>query len=166
MNSTSLQYTPGEIPTVSARTQVGSVPANATVEPASTNVVGVDPPAGQNVRWLNYVDKRLKDFSERPEVSDDPEAYQKPPAEAVASARRIAWTYFGAQTPTPNVVPSVQGGVDFVWYKGDWHLKIQVLPEGASIWAHNLSNGKLWAGSLDDNSEELRKLLVELSGVR
>ena len=105
-------------------------------------------------------------LSNRPEVLDDPEDYPKPPAETIVRARTIAWGYFAELTPTRNVVPSVEGGVDFVWYKGDWHLKIKVGVEGASVWAHNLSTGDLWAGPLDENSDKLRRLLVELAGVR
>ena len=172
MNSTTLQYQSIRLPVITARTQAHP-PAEETPEmDARSSLSTTSLPSrevsatGQNVRWLSYVDKRLGALSNRPEVLDEPEDYPKPPAETIVRARTIAWGYFAALTPTPNVVPSVEGGVDFVWYKGDWHLKIKVGVEGVSVWAHNLSTGDLWAGPLDENSEKLRRLLVELAGVR
>jgi hypothetical protein len=160
MNSTSMTYRNDQQPVVSAKTQDV---VQARMEPADAR--SNDTTSGRNVRWLSYVDKRLEALSNRPAVLDDPDDYPKPPPDTITTARAIAWENFGSGTPTPNVVPAAQGGVDFVWYKGDWHLKISVDTEGAWVWAHNLSTGDLWKGSLGENLERLRKLLVELAGV-
>lgn len=122
-------------------------------------------PNGKSLRWVNYVDRRLSEFASLPEHPNDPESYPRPFDEALARARRVAWTHFRAETPTPSVVPTRDRGVDFVWYKGGWHLELSVEQEGDLVWAHNLSTGELWEGSLDERSGDLRLLLDGLSGV-
>ena len=161
MNSTTLKYEETAVPVVSAGPQIGGDPLKVPTIDAGTN----ETLPGPGPRWLEYVDRRLDALLNRPEISDDPEDYPKPPVESIKRARSIAWNYFGSETPTPNVVPSTEGGVDFVWYKGDWHLEIRVDMGGVSIWAHNLLTGELWQGALEEKSEDLRKLLVELAGV-
>jgi hypothetical protein len=78
-----------------------------------------------------------------------------------------AWTegqlILGADTPTPSVVPSDEGGVTFVWHKGGWDVEVQVDPVETTVWAQSRRTGTTWYGSLDDHRSELRALLREMS---
>jgi hypothetical protein len=68
-----------------------------------------------------------------------------------------------ASAPTPSVVPSEDGGVEFVWHKRNWDIELDVEPGGSSVWARNRETGETWSGVLGGLRERLSDLLVKLS---
>jgi len=126
---------------------------------ATWNEVGVSP------RWFNYVESRLGDlerFVEEPDI----EAYPKPPLETIQTARSLALTWFAIDTPTPSVVPSEEGGVQYVWHKGGWDFEITVERQGTVVWAHNIRDGESWSGSLDECGSQVARVLDCLGRLR
>src|SRR6266700_8281917 len=63
-----------------------------------------------STRWLSYVDQRLR------ELGDDgqgPNGYPARDPEIIQRAWDCAVQWFEVNTPTPSVVPTVDGGVEF-----------------------------------------------------
>jgi hypothetical protein len=98
-------------------------------------------------RWGAYVEQRLGEM-ERGE--GDYTELRQPTAATVAHARRIAAGTFRDTTPTPSVVPTADGGIDFVWHKNGYDVEITVTETEARIWAHQRETGDTWNSSLPD----------------
>jgi hypothetical protein len=116
---------------------------------------------GQIPRWLHYIDKRLDKIARS--TPQELDGYVPPTEKTIASARAFVYDNFRSGTPTPSVVPLVQGGIQFIWHKGDWFVEVSISEEGATVWARNPVNGELLKGPLGELSPDLRDLLANLS---
>ena len=58
--------------------------------------------------------------------------------------------------PMPQVLPTVDGGVQFEWHCKGWTVELEVTPAGEVLaWAEELSTGNGWDGSLPGVREDL-----------
>jgi hypothetical protein len=92
-------------------------------------------------RWGAYVEQRLGEM-ERGE--GDYTDLRQPSAAIIASARKLAAETFRDSTPTPSVVPTAEGGIDFVWAKNGYDVEFAVTEAGAEFWARQRSTGREW----------------------
>jgi hypothetical protein len=134
---------------------------------ATNNIIGQDPALFPPVdllrsdsRWRRYVDRRLSQL-ERGE--GDFTGLQRPINAVVERARVISNTLFRADTPTPSVVPSEDGNIQFIWHKAGWELEIEVASEEVNVWARCGASGAVFYGSLGELQEWVMGLL-ELLG--
>lgn len=100
-------------------------------------------------RWGAYVEQRLGEM-ERGE--GDYTELRRPSAATVARAREVAAGTFRDSTPTPSVVPTADGGIDFVWHKNGYDVEITVTETEADIWARQRATGDEWASPLPDHA--------------
>ena len=96
---------------------------------------------GSVTRWGTYVEQRLGEL-ERGE--GDYTDLCKPSAAVVASARRLAAETFRDGTPAPSVVPTADGGIDFLWARNGYDAEFTVTEAGAEFWARQRSTGRQW----------------------
>lgn len=89
-------------------------------------------------RWGAYVSQRLDEL-ERGE--GDYTDLKRPSAAVVVLARKTAAENFRDTTPTPSVVPTAEGGIDFVWHKNGWDVELCVTEADADFWAHHRASG-------------------------
>ena len=101
-------------------------------------------------RWGAYVEQRLGEL-ERGE--GDYTGLRKPSAGTVAYAREVAAETFRDGTPTPSVVPTAEGGIDFVWRKNGYDVEICITETEADIWARQRVTGDEWASPLPDRDQ-------------
>lgn len=92
-------------------------------------------------RWGAYVSQRLDEL-ERGE--GDFTDLRRPSAATVAFARRMAAETFRDTTPTPSVVPTAEGGIDFVWRKNGYDAEWCITEGEAEFWAHRRSTGQVY----------------------
>ena len=69
---------------------------------------------------------------------------RRPSAATVAHARRAAAEAFRDTTPTPSVVPTADGGIDFVWHKNGYDVEWCITEVNAEFWAHHRATGKMY----------------------
>lgn len=98
-------------------------------------------------RWGAYVEQRLGEL-ERGE--GDYTDLCQPSAVTVANARRLAAEVFRDGTPTPSVVPTAEGDIDFVWRKNGYDVELTVTEDGAEFWACQRSTGRQWDALLPE----------------
>jgi hypothetical protein len=98
-------------------------------------------------RWGAYVEQRLGEL-ERGE--GDYTDLRQPSAVTVDNARRVAARVFRDTTPTPSVVPTAEGGIDFVWRKNGYDVELTVTEAGAEFWARERSSGRQWDAPLPE----------------
>ena len=98
-------------------------------------------------RWGTYVERRLGEL-ERGE--GDYTGLRKPSAGTIAHARKVAAETFRDDTPTPSVVPTAEGGIDFLWRKNGYDVEICVTETEADSWARQRATGDEWAAPLPD----------------
>lgn len=115
-------------------------------------------------RWLDYVMQRLNALSDR---LGEPEEGSAPLADPRALERALEElrTALGAQTPSPSVVPTVEGGVQFVWHQAGWDIEIEVLPHATEVWGRNRQTATRWAGNLESTRPQLRDALQDIESV-
>lgn len=113
-------------------------------------------------QWLPYVLRRLNDLAlklDEPDPDDpaipDPIALER----SLAELQRL----LADDTPTPSVVPTSEGGVQFVWHKGGWDIEIEVLPSETLAWGRNRSVGARWSGELEDVQAALVDALQQIA---
>jgi hypothetical protein len=117
--------------------------------------------AAEAPRWLPYVMGRLEELHRLVYEPDDevptphPESIQRALSELV---RFMRW-----DTSTPSVVPTFDGGVQFVWHKGGWDVEVEVGPKETLVWAQRRDGGDSWDGSLDERVDDIRSLLSQLT---
>jgi hypothetical protein len=92
-------------------------------------------------RWGAYVSQRLDEL-ERGE--GDCTGLRRPSAAAVAHARKAAAETFRDTTPAPSVVPTADGGIDFVWHKNGFDVEWCITEADAEFWAHHRATGKMY----------------------
>jgi hypothetical protein len=111
-------------------------------------------------RWLPYIMSRLGELQVVEEPDDE---VPTPYPEALNRALPELIRFMRIDTPTPSVVPTYEGGVQFVWHKGGWDVEVEVGPKETLVWAQLRGGGDSWDGSLDDRVGELRNLLTQLA---
>jgi len=116
-----------------------------------------------NSRWWIYVRRRLDDLRELREQPDGETPV--PSARALRRAPAEAVRFMKARTPTPSVVPTPEGAVQFVWHKGGWDIDIEVSDNETTVWVDNRDTGASWHGSLDKRLDELHQVLDNLAPV-
>lgn len=111
-------------------------------------------------RWLSYVVDRLNELDS---LAIDPDDELPAPSHDVLSrALDEANRFMAPATPTPSVVPTVDGHVQFVWHKAGWDVEVEVGPEETCVWARDRESGESWSGSLDECKGELVSLLYRM----
>ena len=91
-------------------------------------------------RWGAYVEQRLGEL-ERGE--GDWTGLQRPSALTVAHARKVT-ELFRDTTPTPSVVPTADGSIDFVWSKNGYWVELTVTEQASEFWAHCRPTGQIY----------------------
>jgi hypothetical protein len=127
-----------------------------SVSTAAATINRIEPTS----RWFSYVERRMK------ELADDEEGIDGYPARdqtVINEAWLNAAQLFGPNTPTPSVVPTVQGGIEFVWHKTGWDLELAVDPDETTVWARNRETGDTWYGALHERRGQLLGLLGYLA---
>lgn len=79
--------------------------------------------------WLAQVLRNLRELQDLPENWNSYGARCVDPR-AIQIADRILRTSMTANTPTPTIIPTNQGGVDFEWETDSVFLLIRVMPSG------------------------------------
>lgn len=131
-------------------------------QPPLVVTIRVDP-RRKSPRWLPYVAHRLNELASR---ADEPdlEGIRAPDASVLERSLRVLRELLFDDTPTPSVVPTSDGGVQFVWHKAGWDIEIEVLPSETYVWGRNRrETGREFSGTLPDRSSELRETLREIS---
>jgi hypothetical protein len=86
-----------------------------------------------------------------------------PHPEAVQRALPELVRFMRPDTPTPSVVPTFDGGVQFVWHKSGWDIEVEVGPKETLLWAQRRDGSASWHGSLDEHIDEMRSLLGDIA---
>jgi hypothetical protein len=91
------------------------------------------------------------------------------PAPAVADAAwKTATETLPGEAPTPSVVPTEEGGIEFMWGKGGWHIELEVCGDSQTLlWMWN-RRGDGWGlryipVPLGEGRARLRAVLGELA---
>jgi hypothetical protein len=113
-------------------------------------------------RWFNYVKRRLDELEQADDV-DDEDTYPKPPLETILKAWETGCRLFKSNTPTPSVVPSDEGGIEFAWHKYGWDLVISIVSRGTLVWARNRTLGENWSYPLEERYEKVQGILESLA---
>lgn len=124
-------------------------------------IVTVRATRAETPRWLHYVMARLRELQRLIYEPDDETPSPQP--EALERALPEIARFMGSDTPTPSVVPTYDGGVQFVWHRGGWDLEVEVGPKETLVWAQRRDGSSSWHGSLDDQLESIRNLLAQLT---
>jgi hypothetical protein len=111
-------------------------------------------------RWLPYVVTRLGELAHLAYEPDDD--VSSPHPEAVKRALPELVRFMGSDTPTPSVVPTFDGAVQFVWHKGGWDIEVEVGPKETLFWAQRRDGTTAWHGSLDEHLDTIRAVLSNL----
>lgn len=117
--------------------------------------------AEETPRWLSYVMTRLQALLALAYEPDD--EVPTPHLEAIHRALPELSRFMRADTPTPSVVPTVDGGVQFVWHKRGWDLEIEVGPKETLLWAQRRDGSTTVHGSLDERLVDARNVLAEMA---
>lgn len=111
-------------------------------------------------RWLGYVIDRLNELALL--VDDPDEDLPAPSHDVLSRALDEANRFLLPATPTPSVVPTTDGHVQFVWHKAGWDVEVEIGPEETWVWARDRESGESWSGSLDEHKGELVSLLYRM----
>lgn len=112
-------------------------------------------------RWLPYVMGRLEEL--RHLLYEPDNEVPTPYPESIQRALPELVRFMRSDTPTPTVVPTFDGAVQFVWHKGGWDVEVEVGPKETLVWAKNRDGEESWDGSLDDCVDAVRSLLARLA---
>lgn len=118
------------------------------------------PRAATAPRWLGYVIDRLNELALP--VGDSDEDMSAPSHEVLSRALDEAIRVLVPATPTPSVVPTTDGHVQFVWHKAGWDVEVEIGPEETWVWARDRESGESWSGSLDEHMGKLVSLLYRM----
>ncbi len=117
--------------------------------------------AEETPRWLPYVMTRLSELLHLAyELDDD---VPPPHPETIQRALPELVRFMRSDTPTPSVVPTFDGAVQFVWHKGGWDIEVEVGPKETLLWAQRRDGDASWHGSLDEHLDDIRTLLSSLA---
>ena len=110
-------------------------------------------------RWMSYVYLRLESLLLNP----DPEFNPYPTQEDIQAAWRVVQDVLRPETPTPSVVPSEDGGIQFVWHKAGWDIELDVDAWDASVWVRSRRTGEMWLLPLDEARQRFSEIMSELA---
>ena len=112
-------------------------------------------------RWNEYVAERLSQMEDKRLTEAQPTLHMG----AALQAWYVAMRYFPPDTPTPSVVPSGNGGVQFVWHKGGWDVEFEVENNEIFIWARSRESKDTWHGNVVEVGARFLDLMQELSTI-
>lgn len=147
-------------PTASAHWRViHSSPSHGTATQPALTIVSDSSSMLRNGRvtrsvapWIDYVSDRLNAIAEDPEPG-------LPQAEVINRARSWIMHLLPPSSPAPAVLPSENGGIDFVWHRKGWNVEIGVEPDGTeTVWTWNRESDEEVFGDL----EEHRAFVIDL----
>jgi hypothetical protein len=119
------------------------------------------PRGSEAPRWLPYVMERLEALHRLVYEPDD--EVPTPYPESIQRALPELARFMRTDTPTPTVVPTFDGGVQFVWHKGGWDVEVEVGPKETLVWAQRRDGDESWDGSLDERVDDVRSLMARLT---
>ncbi len=138
-----------------ASTPLSALVATSEMVLASATSAGIDPRA----RWIGFTEKRLTDLVE--ERTDEGDRVVK--EGVIAKAWSYVFRLFGANVPTPSVLPTDDGGVEFAWHKGGWDLLLDIETDRTFAWARHRADGGSWHGTIEECWANIISLLSVLS---
>ena len=112
-------------------------------------------------RWLPYVQARLNEMAEGIRGIGGEEGISADPA-ALRRALPELTSLLDDGTPAPSVVPTVDGGVQFVWHRSGWDIEIEVLATTTLAWVRRRGEGPGTAGSVAQIRDPLGGALRDL----
>ncbi|HEU0072433.1 MAG TPA: hypothetical protein VFS30_00340 [Dehalococcoidia bacterium] len=113
--------------------------------------------------WLESVVRGLVGLMVLPSDWDSYGACPVEPAAAETSIN-VLGRVMAESTPSPQIVPTVTGGVQLEWHLGGVDLEIAIRPSGdAHVLFEDLGSGEEWEGWLPDFVSEVRKVLAQLA---
>lgn len=117
--------------------------------------------ADETPQWLPYVMGRLRELLQL--TFDQDEGAPPLHPEAIQRALLELIRFMRVDTPTPSVVPTFDGGVQFVWHKSGWDVEVEVGPKETLLWAQRRDGAASWHGSLDERVEDARAVMSEIT---
>jgi len=101
----------------------GKLPKSPSVPKISVHVAGT-PPA-----WFMDIVNRLVTLSQ---LTDDWDSYGAEPiaVDALKSAFELVASTMSDDTPTPGIVPTPGGGIQFEWHTANIDLEVEIAPSG------------------------------------
>lgn len=81
----------------------------------------------------------------------------------VGPAIKILSSIMDYDSPSPSVVPTSVGGIQFEWHKGGMDLEINVAPTGDALFEFEATNRQEIEGRLPDDIGVLTELISRLS---
>ncbi len=115
-------------------------------------------------RWLPYVQARLSEMAEGVRTVGADESISPDPA-ALRRALPELTSLLDERTPAPSVVPTVDGGVQFVWHKAGWDIEIEVLATATLAWVRRRGQGPGTVGPVAEMRDPLVGALRHLVSV-
>lgn len=107
--------------------------------------------------WVDYVSDRLRAIAEDPEPG-------LPSVEVINRARSWIMHLLPPAAPAPAVLPSEDGGIDFVWHRAGWNVEIGVEPDGTeTVWTWNRESNEEVFGDLAEHRDFVVDLIRSLS---
>ena len=101
--------------------------------------------------WVDYVIRRLDTLA----VEEG-----GPRLELINRARGWILTHLPPSASAPSVLPSEDGGVDFVWHQRGWNIEITAEPDNQwSVWSWNRHTDEEFAGALEEHCDEVLDLI-------
>jgi len=134
-----------------------SVPRQRSADRVKVRVM----PKHQAPRWLPYVIQRLNDLGSLADNSSEEMIALGP--DILARALVELGRFMTPETPTPSLVPTHEGYLQFVWHKAGWDIEVDVGPNETEVWASKRDGSVGWQGSLHEREAELTSILASLA---
>lgn len=112
-------------------------------------------------KWIDYLVKRLNELA-RIDYSW-PDELLPPSFELLQGALKEASLFMPTDCPSPSVLPTPEGNVQFVWHKGGRDIEVDFTPTETTVWVRDRTTGTTWDGALGDRKHELFELLEQIS---
>lgn len=116
---------------------------------------------GEIPRWLPYVLRRLNDLASRYGEEPTEESVLADPR-ALERSLHVLGALIDDTTPAPSVVPTLHGGVQFVWHRGGWDVEIEVFSSHTVLWGRKRETGEEFEGAPELNREALARALHQI----
>lgn len=111
--------------------------------------------------WLPYVLRRLNDLASR--YCDEPtEGCLLAHPDALERSLHVLGELLPDTAPAPSVVPTLDGGIQFVWHRGGWDLEIEVLVNRTETWGRNRETGERFAGAPEQARSALEQAFRQI----
>jgi hypothetical protein len=82
--------------------------------------------------------------------------------ELIAKAVSVLSKIMQASAPTPSVIRTATGSVQYVWHKAGWDVEIEVAEGFVEAWAHERETGREIVGKLEDVQRDVAQLIAQL----